>query len=250
MSDSAGVPWEGRQFEHNPASDDDGSAPASLSLALGLFRDGEVGEARVVEAFRGSRLLIPLVAHLGESGIGKHGHTVDKSAELSIVTVAGPDGRNVMPVFSSVDAMRRWKPLARPVPADAVRVALSAASEGTELVVLDPTSLTEFVIRRPALWAIAQSQPWIPSYLDPGVLDEFRSSAESEPAVAALRIEPGDPDARLAGPELVVHLALTPGLVRAELDALLTRLQVRWTASETIAGRVDSLAVRLGTAGA
>jgi hypothetical protein len=249
VSDSAGVPWEGRSFEHGPASDDDGSVPAALALALTRFRQGEVGEAAVVDAVRQSRLLIPLVAHLGESGIGEHGHTVDKSAELSIVTVAGPDGRNVMPVFGSVEAMGRWKPLARPVPADAVRVALAAASEGTELVVLDPTSPTEFVIRRPALWAIAQSQPWIPSYLDSGLLEQFRASIDGEPAVASVTLTAGDPDARLAGPELVVELSLLPGLARTDLDALLSRLQGRWTASEAIAARVDSLAVRLGTAG-
>ena len=260
MSDSAGVPWEGRQFKHAPASADDGSAPAALIRALRLFREagvgeagvGEagVGEAGVVDAIRDSRLLIPLVAHLGESGIDAHRHTGDKSAELSIVTVSGPDGRNVMPVFSSVDAMQRWKPLARPVPANAVRVALAAASEGTELVVLDPTSPTEFVIRRPALRAIAQSQPWIPSYLDPEILDEFRNSAAFEPTVESVSLEPGDPDARLAGPELVVLLTLTPGLAGSELHALLERLQSRWTMSEPITTRVDSLKVQLGTAGA
>lgn len=246
-TDSAGQPWAGREFEHRSASDDDGSAPEALMLALAQFSAGELGQAGVVDTIRESRLLIPLVAHLGEAEIGGHSLTVDKSAELSIVTVAGPDGRSVMPVFSSVEAMRRWNPTARPVPADAVRVALAAASEGTELVVLDPTSPTEFVIRRPALWAIAQSQPWIPSYLDAGILDEFRAAAHSESAVTAVTLEAGDADARLTGPELVVNLALTPGLDRAELDAVLTRLQERWSESPAIAAQVDSLSVRLGT---
>jgi hypothetical protein len=250
VSDSAGQPWEGRRFQHRSASDDDGSVPVALAFALEQFRAGEIGEARVVDVIRDSRLLIPLVAQLAEAGIGEHGLTADKSAELAIVTVAGPDGRNVMPVFSSVDAMQRWNPLARPVPADAARVALAAASEGTELVVLDPTSSTEFVIRRPALWAIAQSQPWIPSYLDAEILDEFRASVRPESVVASVTLEPGDADARLAGPELVVNLALQPGLARSELDALLTRLQARWTSSEPIAVRVDSLTVRLGAKGA
>lgn len=250
MSDSAGQPWKGRQFDHRSASDDDGSAPVALLRALAQFRAGEIGVAGVVDTIRDSRLLIPLVAQLGEVGIGARGHTGDTSAELSIVTVAGPDGRNVMPVFSSVDAMRRWKPQARPVPADAVRVALAAASEGTEIVVLDPASPTEFVIRRPALWAIAQSQPWIPSYLDAEILDEFRASVRPESVVASVTLEPGDADARFTGPELVVQLALRPGLARAELDALLARLQERWVASPAIAARVDSLEVRIGTAGA
>ena len=48
MSDSAGVPWEGRHFEPNPAADDDGSAPEPLMAAIRRFRAGEGGEAEVV----------------------------------------------------------------------------------------------------------------------------------------------------------------------------------------------------------
>lgn len=247
-SDSAGTPWEGRHFEHNDFSADDGSAPERLIEALRRFRAREVGEVDVVDAFRESRLLIPLVARLGESDIGDHGHVVDKSAELSIVTVAGPDGRNVMPVFSSVEAMQRWNPKARPVPADAVRVALAASSDDTELVVLDATSATEFVIRRPALWAIARSQPWTPSYLDDEVLREFVTAAHPESAISAVMLDTGDADARLAGPELIVRLALAPGLAQPELDALLARLQQRWSASPVITARVDSMRVQLTAA--
>jgi hypothetical protein len=244
-ADSAGVPWEGRSFEHNSHTDDDGSAPERLIEALRRFRSRELGESDVVDALRESRLLIPLVAHLGEAGHNEHGQLVDKSQELSIVTVAGPDGRTVLPVFTSVAAMSAWNPRARPVPADAVRVALAAASEQTDLVVLDPTSVTEFVLRRPALWAIAQSQRWIPSYLDEAVLSEFIAAAEPETAVVAVQLAPGDPDARLAGAELLVHLSLVDGLDRDALDALLARLQHRWSASEIIATRVDSLRVQL-----
>jgi hypothetical protein len=246
-TDSAGVPWEGRQFDHAPASNDDGRAPERLIEALRRFRSRELGEVEVVDAFRESRLLVPLVAQLGEAGVGDHGHTVDKSAELSIVTVAGPDGRNVLPVFSSVDSMRRWNPKARPVPVDAIRVALAAASENTELVVLDPASETEFVIRRPALWAIAQSNPWIPSYLDEQLLIEFLASAESEVSVASVLLDSGDPHARLLGPELVVQIAVFAGLDRESLDALLGRLQQRWAESEPITTRVDSLRVQLAS---
>ncbi len=202
----------------------------------------------MVDALRESRLLIPLIAHLGDSGHNEHGQLVDKSQELSIVTVSGPDGRTVLPVFTSVAAMSAWNPRARPVPADAVRVALAAASEQTDLVVLDPTSDTEFVLRRPALWAIAQAQRWIPSYLDNDVLTEFLAAAEPEPSVVAVQLAPGDPDARLAGAELLVHLSLVDGLDRGALDGLLARLQQRWSESEIIAVRVDSLKVQLAAA--
>jgi hypothetical protein len=239
------VPWAGRSFEQNASSDDDGSAPERLIEALRRFRSSELGEAEVVAALRDSRLLIPLVAVAGDVGQNAHGVLIDKSQELSIVTVAGPDGRTVMPVFTSVTAMATWNAKARPVPADAVRVALAAASESTDLVVLDPTSPTEFVLRRPALWAIAQGQTWGPSYLDESVLSAFIASAEPEEAIVAVQLAPGDPDARLAGPELLVHLTIMSGLDRTTLNELLARVQQRWAASEIIAERVDSMRVQL-----
>lgn len=249
-ADSAGTPWQGRSFGDTAPSDDDGSAAPALIEILRRFRAGEVDSGAVVDVIRDSRLLIPLVAELGEAGVGPTGLRVDKSADLSIVTVAGPDGRGVLPVFSSVDSMRRWKPLARPVPADAVRVGLAAASEQTDLVILDPMSETEFVIRRPAVWAIAQQLPWVPSYLDQEVAAEFANSAGPEPELLAISLAAGDPSARLAGPELVVTLTLAPGLDQSALSAVIARLQARWSVSEVIAARVDSVAVRVVSAGA
>ncbi|MET1018006.1 MAG: SseB family protein [Leifsonia flava] len=245
LADSAGQPWAGRSFEPNTSSADDGSAPPRLIEALRRFRARELGQAEVVDAVRDSRLLIPLVAQLGEAGVNENGHTVDKSQELAIVTVAGPDGRNVLPVFSSVAAMAAWNTSARPVPADGVRVALAAASEDTELVVLDPTSETEFAIRRPALWAVAQSQPWTPSFESPLVAAAFERTIGSELAVLGVRLASGDPHSRLAGPELVVELELVDGLDSGELDTILGRLAQRWAADDHIATAVDSLKVRL-----
>jgi len=247
-TDSAGVPWEGRSFDHAPASDDDGSAPPRLLEAIKRFRAHELGEADVVDVVRESRLLIPLVAVLGESETGDHGHLVDKSQELSIVTVAAPDGRNILPAFTSVDAMSRWNPAARPIPADGARVALAAADEGTDLVVIDPTSPTEFVIRRPALWAMAKGEPWVPSYRDEAVLAAFMDGTEGEDAVIAIQLAPGDPDARLAGAELIVQLTLVDGLTQGALDDLARTLQDRWSRNDLIALRVDSLALRLARA--
>jgi hypothetical protein len=125
------------------------------------------------------------------------------------------------------------------VPADAVRVALAAASESTDLVVLDPGSVTEFVIRRPAVWAIGQSRDWIPSYLDPAVRAAFEGVRD--PRLLSVGLSAGDP----GGPELMVRLELVPGLDRAALDDLLAGLQQAWSENAIIADRVDSLGVTL-----
>ena len=245
QADSAGVPWEGRSFEPNPHSGDDGSADTTLLAALEAFHAGTGDAVAIVDAYREARLLIPLVAEAGDVGIAPSGHTVDKTQELSIVTVAAPDGRRVQPVFSSVQAMQAWDPTARPIPVEAVRAALAASAEDTDLIVLDPTSETEFVIRRPAVWAIAQEHRWEPSFLSTEVFTALQESVAHELAVIDVAVAAGDPDARLRGPELIVILELVDGLEREVLDAVLSRLAQRWASDDRIAVLADSLTVKL-----
>lgn len=245
VADSAGVPWEGRSFQPNPNAHDDGSADPALAAALNRFRAGAGSQVEVVDALRTARLLVPLIAQKGDEGIGPTGLPVDKTQELSIVTVAAPDGRRVQPVFSSVDAMRRWDATARPVPVDATRAALAAAADDTDLMVLDPTSETEFVVRRPAVWAIGQGEPWEPSFLSPVVFAGLQESVATELSVIDVSVAAGDPNARLRGPELIVELELVTGLDREALDAVLQRLAQRWAADDRIAVLVDSLTVKL-----
>jgi len=244
-ADSAGVPWEGRSFEPNPHAADDGSADPALLAALRAFRAGAGDAVTVVDAYRNARLLIPLLAERGDEGTGPTGLRVDKTQELSIVTVAAPDGRRVLPVFTSVAAMAAWDPLARPVPVEGVRTSLSAAADDTDLIVIDPGSDTEFVLRRPAVWAIGQRQPWEPAHTSPEVFTGLQESIGAELAVLDLSLGAGDPDARLRGPELIVRLQLMDGLDQAELDAVLQRLAARWAADDRIAVLVDSLTVKL-----
>ena len=141
--------------------------------------------------------------------------------------------------------MSRWDASARPIPVDGRRAALSAAGEQTELIVIDPGSPTEFVVRRPAVWAIAQEQAWEPSPLSSEVYLALQASVAVELAVLDLEVAPGDPTARLRGPELVVRLHLIDGLSKDELDAVLQRLARRWAADDRIAVLVDSLKVSL-----
>ncbi|MGZ0711167.1 SseB family protein (plasmid) [Coraliomargarita sp. W4R53] len=244
-ADSAGVPWEGRSFTANPSSGDDGSADAALQSALLAFHAGTADAVAVVDAYRCARLLIPLIAEKGDEGIGAHGLAVDKTQELSIVTVAAPDGRRVLPVFTCVETMKRWDASARPIPTPGVRTALAASAEDTDLIVIDPASDTEFVVRRPAVWAIAQNIPWEPSALSTEVYTGFQESIGGELAVLDLSLEAGDPSARLRGPELIVRLHLVVGLDKAQLDAVLARLATRWASDNRIAVLVDSLSVKL-----
>jgi hypothetical protein len=213
--------------------------------AIKKFRAGEVGAEVVVDQIRVSRLLVPLLAHLGESEEGAHGHKVDKSAELSIVTVKSPDDQDSLVVFSSVESMTLWNKKSRPVPTDAIRVALAAASQISTRVVLDPGSESEFVVRRPAIAKIAQSLPWLPPEKNPEVLKVLQESISVEDLVVAIDATTADPGSRLAGAELQVSLQLQPGAAPDQVRELIERVSSFWSRSEEFASSVDSVSIKL-----
>jgi hypothetical protein len=241
FADSAGVPWQGRQFSANSWADDDGSTPAAIAQALAVVPEARL--SALVEALRESRLLIPLIAELNEAEDGPHGLKVDKSADLAIVAVSTPDGKTAIPAFSSVAELANWRADARPVPVQAAQVMVAAASEGHERVVIDPAGAA-IGLRRPALAAIAQGLPWLPAHANPEVLRLVERAAAASGQIDAVRLLAGDPLAKLTGPELVVELSIAPGLGRAELDAVLEVFAAD-LATEQFRNLVDSVAVRV-----
>jgi hypothetical protein len=245
FSDSAGVPWEGRELHENNFSNDDGSADANLIETITKFQRGEAKNEDVVAAFSKARLLIPLLADLGDTEIGEHGHKIDKSAELSIVTVGTPDDQNGLPVFSSVAAMQIWNPTARPVPSDAIRVAIAAASEGNTRIILDAEGPTEFAIRRPAIAAIAQEEKWVHPANDSRVRDEFARVLEGVDEFHGFELEDCDPQSRLHSAELQLVLKLAEGLSGERVQELMQGLAKKLADSSVIAEHVDSLRVKL-----
>jgi hypothetical protein len=244
FSDSAGVPWEGRSFSENPYAQDDGLADSTLIAAIAAFQSRIGSLELVMTAFAEARLLIPLMANLGESGEGEHGLTVDKSAELSIVTVRTPDGQNGLPVFSSVESMKVWNPEARPVPNHGRAVALAAASEGNTRIVLDPMSPSEIVITRPAIAAIAQGLPWSHPAESPRVTELVAEVLSNLSQVDSFSLETGDPDSRLLGQELVISIYLEPGMADEDLKLLEQQLFMGLSESSDFVELVDSVAVR------
>ena len=245
FTDSAGTPWEGRSFEKNSFVDDDGKAPPELVAAIADFRSGEVGIERVVDQIRISRLLVPLIAQLGESEVGAHGKKVDKSAELSIVTVKSPDDQDSLVAFSSVDAMSKWNPSARPVPTDAIRLCLEAAGQMSTRVVLDPGSDTEFVLRRPVISRVAQSLPWVAPEKNPAVLSVIQESIAGESSVVGFEAKTADPHSVLKGAELLISITIEAGLEPMVVRDLIERISSFWSKSEDFATFVDSVAIKL-----
>jgi SseB protein N-terminal domain len=247
-ADSAGRPWSGRAFESNAWAGDDGTAPPAFLEAVAALHEGAAGPAAVVDTLRPVRLLVPLVADLAEADEAQ-GRTHDKRAELALPTVAGPDGRRVLPAFTSAATMAGWRPGARPVPVPARQVALGAAADGTELVIIDPGSPTQFGLRRSAVEALARDLPWSPPWEDAAVISAIRALAEQEPAVGFARVSADDPFCLLDGAaEVRAVLGLVERLDREELTALVGRLQRAWADAAPVARIVDSIGVRVEAA--
>jgi hypothetical protein len=139
--------------------------------------------------------------------------------------------------------MQRWNPIARPVPSDAVKVALAAASEGNTRIILDPGSETEFAFRRNAIAALAQQKFWVHPMHDEDVIDAIGAGVEDSEPISAIGVGTADPQSRLAGPEVKVELQVKRGLTKAELEQVLQRVTANWAANEVITSSVDSMTI-------
>ncbi|MYS20752.1 MULTISPECIES: SseB family protein, partial [unclassified Streptomyces] len=101
-------------------ADDDGSAAPALAAALADYaRDrttprAGAAERAVVAALHGARLLVPVVALLGEAETGPDGLRREKTSDMAVPTIQAPDGRRALPAFTSTASLARWRPDARP----------------------------------------------------------------------------------------------------------------------------------------
>jgi hypothetical protein len=237
-ADSAGVPWAGRTLTSQLFAGDDGSADPALAGALA---GGD--ERALAEALAGARVLVPVVAVLGEerAPIGPSGVASDKSADMAVATLVGRDGRKALPVFSSLATLAAWDAAARPVPAEGPRAAVSAVADGCDALVVDPAGPRPAVVRRPVLWALAQGRSWVPPAQDPAVLEA------AEHALAGLGVDVA------SGPgiqgDLRLRLGVRAGLDAGQLSVLLADVQTRLAATEVLAERVEGLELEVVTKG-
>ncbi len=212
----------------NPYSADHGSVDPGVAAALQAWsRDGDT--AAVVAAIRDTRVLVSLVTPRGK----------ESSADLAMAILEAPDGRPALPVFTSVQNLARFDPAARPVPVLARQACLAAVDEDCELVVVDPGGPVTVTMPRPAVWAVAKGEPWVPSYADEQLCGTICRAACEVASVQRASCCAGD------RAELGIVLQVAPGLDRAALAALTAAVQERIGALEEVAQRVDSIQLTL-----
>ena len=115
--------------------DDRGEAHPALAEALAAYDGRDLGD--VLVALQGARLLVPVVAVLGEVELDDQGLAHDKTSDMATVLLTRPDGRTGLLAFTSTATLGAWRADARPVPVTARTAAQAALQEGADALVLD-----------------------------------------------------------------------------------------------------------------
>lgn len=242
-SDSVGQAWAGKTIPGHGFARDTGQADRRLVAALEACRLAPTpsAEAELMLCVAAARWLVPVVAVPTERD--EHGGLVtDTRSEMAAVTLTSPDGQRALPMFSSVESLASWDPEARPVPVAAAAAAQAAVSESCDVIVVDVASPHAAVLRPSMLWALAQARPWSPAHTDPHVAAAVAAAVRDEPAVAAHRLDNGEP----AGAGVLrVVLTLAPGLARDEVAGLATRIGERLATDGETRARIDGLTFAL-----
>ncbi len=121
-----------RRLAFTGFDNDDGSADPALARALA---EGDHGA--MLAALTRARLLVPVVAMLGEVEYDENGLAHDKTSDMAVALLQGQDGRNALLAFTGTESLARWSPDARPMPAQTKLVATAAIQEGAAAIVLD-----------------------------------------------------------------------------------------------------------------
>lgn len=155
--------------------DDTGAADAELADVLAAFARRAASYADALAVLATKRLLVPVVALLGE--VDDSG--ADKTADMATVLLTGADGRQALLAFTSLETMAAWQSDARPVAVRASDAAKAALQEQAAALLVDVAGPVTFVVEGDDLyglgagWTLARvgnGSAWIrPGNTDPGI---------------------------------------------------------------------------------
>ncbi|MFA7769011.1 SseB family protein [Streptomyces sp. NPDC048723] len=181
-------------------SDDDGSADPRLTAALAAWSEDRTKEPEVLAALKGARLLVPVVAVLGEVETDPEtGLKREKTSDMAVPTLRAGD-RRALPAFTSIASLALWDPAARPVAVPLHQALAAAAHEKADTVVLDLAGPVTYQLTGSALLALAEGRTDAGPLADPAVREAVRAAVSAEPAVLRAHLGPGggDSDGTLA----------------------------------------------------
>ncbi|RSN74741.1 hypothetical protein DMH26_42315 [Streptomyces sp. WAC 05379] len=218
-----------KNIPDSPFSDDDGSADPRLSAALAAWAEDRTAEAPVLGALKDARLLVPVVAVLGEVEEDENGLRREKTSDMAVPTLKAGD-RTALPAFTSTESLARWDPAARPVAVRLHQALEAAAHEKADTIVLDMAGPVPYELTGRALLAVAEGRTTTDPLADPAVREAVRAAVSEVPAVLSAHLGPGQADGTLA---LVLDASAAPAeAARAVAERL--------AAAETLRARLVS----------
>ncbi|MFI8345078.1 SseB family protein [Streptomyces sp. NPDC085639] len=175
-------------------SDDDGSADPRLTAALAAWSEDRAKEPEVLAALKGARLLVPVVAVLGEVETDPEtGLKREKTSDMAVPTLRAGD-RRALPAFTSIASLALWDPAARPVAVPLHQALAAAAHEKADTLVLDLAGPITYQLTGSALLALAEGRTDAGPLADPAVREAVRAAVAAEPAVLRAHLGPGGAD--------------------------------------------------------
>jgi hypothetical protein len=199
---SAGVELASEGLRGERFAGDDGSADPRAAAALAAFAAGEGSELDALTALAAGRLLVPVVARLGEDPPGAG----EKSSEMALPTLVGADGRAAIPAFTCVASLARWRQDARPLPTEATLV-WQAAMQDSCAVVIDVAGPVPLAVEGARLAALAAGELPPPPHEDAEVRDAVAAIvAAATSGAGGFRLAPPAQDG-----DLLIELRLLGG---------------------------------------
>lgn len=228
------------KLKPNPFAGDDGRADPILAAALELEEFAPRLEA-IIDVLPAARVLVPVLAHehpgrTDDGGVVDHA-SVDKDPckAAAMLAVEAPDGRAAMPIFSSVEALMRWNPKARPVPVHTQNAAIAAVAEADGLLVLDAASERPMLLGRPAVNALATGEQWTAPWRDEELPTIVARALAGIEGLKGLQITPG------RNAETAIVLAVDGEASREAVGAALAEASSRLAAVDELTHRLDSI---------
>lgn len=136
---------------------DSGAVADEVTAALAAYSsnpDGRYHSTLAVVA--DARLLVPVMAVLGEVEYDGRGVAHDKTSDMATVLIRGKDGRTALLAFTCTESLQRWNPQARPVPVRTARAAEAGLQDQAAAIVVDVAGPVMFVIEEHDLRALAE----------------------------------------------------------------------------------------------
>ena len=150
--------------------------PVLLNLLINRNPDYQY---QVFNKLRSSRLIGAIVARK------------EKNVEMMQALFTSNDGKNAMPLFTSLNELDKWNNQARPLPLPAMEFARQVIEQNLDALILDIAAEHRFVVEHYMLHCLANNIGWTYPYLDRQIRELIENICSKNQMIQKIDIEKG-----------------------------------------------------------